>query len=305
MAYAFTQSWSSGYALGATDSTDIQADIATRGDNLDFAHYGAPNCAFLTLVPGDLPANSYTVTAASWSGGTVTLTVSASHNIQVGQHFSVSSITPTGYNSTDAVATSGTTGTTIKYAVGSNPGTYVSGGTVLVDRLSTPAAGMVAIDQGGNLRWYNINTSSWLEASPVGLGGAFSTLQLTSSCTEYDGITTAGIGLTPILAYGTATNQSASVGTSTVLATPAAGLYRFMAYMDAHTTGAGSVTISVDYTDVVGSKTTTSGSLSLAAANEVNFNQVFWNQAGDTISFFTTYAGPGAYDYYWVLERLA
>jgi hypothetical protein len=148
-------SWTTTTKPGVTDFQNIAADIATRGSNMDFAKYGLPNLAWVTLVPGDIPGNTYTVTAASWSGGIVTLTVSTSHNFAVGQRFSLSGVTPTGYNGTDLVTTSGTTGTTIKYALGSNPGAWSSGGTIIVDELASPGLGTLCVDQTVTLRIWN------------------------------------------------------------------------------------------------------------------------------------------------------
>jgi hypothetical protein len=167
MAYLYNPSgWTTGYKPTVTDYQNIAADIATRGDNYDFARYGAPNCSFLTLVPGDLPGATYTVTAASWSGGIATLTLSGASNIKVGQRFSLSGVTPTGYNTTDSVATTGTTGTTLNYAVGSNPGAWVSGGTVLVDRLSVPANGTLAVNATGALVQY-VTGTGWVVPSGI------------------------------------------------------------------------------------------------------------------------------------------
>lgn len=69
------------------------------------------------------------VSTGSWAAGIATLTTSAVHNLQVGDTFTISGVSPTGYNVT-ATATTGTTGSTLKYAVASNPGSYSSGGNV-------------------------------------------------------------------------------------------------------------------------------------------------------------------------------
>jgi hypothetical protein len=71
------------------------------------------------------------ITGASWSGGTATLTTTTPHGVTVGSSISISGVNPVGYNVTNAVATAGTTGSTIKYAVVSDPGIYVSGGDLL------------------------------------------------------------------------------------------------------------------------------------------------------------------------------
>ena len=74
------------------------------------------------------PANSFTVTGASWSSGTATYTVSASRGYRVGEEGSVTGVTPSGYNVSGAVTA--VTSTTVSFAVASNPGAYSSGGTI-------------------------------------------------------------------------------------------------------------------------------------------------------------------------------
>lgn len=68
------------------------------------------------------------ITAGSWSSGTATVTV-ASHDALVGDKISVSGVTPSGYNVTNAIVTA-VTATTVSYAVASDPGSYTSGGTL-------------------------------------------------------------------------------------------------------------------------------------------------------------------------------
>ena len=75
------------------------------------------------------PLNTFTVTGASWSSGTATLTVASTFGMRVGEEISVASVNPTGYNTASAVLTA-VTSTTMSYAVTSNPGAYVAGGTV-------------------------------------------------------------------------------------------------------------------------------------------------------------------------------
>lgn len=74
------------------------------------------------------PANTFAVTGASWSGGVATVTMASSFGLRVGEEVIVSAVNPTGYNGT-VVITEVNAGN-IKYAVASNPGAYVSGGTI-------------------------------------------------------------------------------------------------------------------------------------------------------------------------------
>jgi hypothetical protein len=68
---------------------------------------------------------SYFATAGSWASGTATLTIGL-HSIVVGQFISVANSSPPGYDGIDLVVT-GITATQVKYAVLSNPGTWVGG----------------------------------------------------------------------------------------------------------------------------------------------------------------------------------
>lgn len=81
------------------------------------------------LVAYQAAFGANTITAGSWSGGIVSLTTNSAHGISPGGVFTVSGIAPTGYNGT-FVATAGTTGTNINFALAVTPGAYVSGGTL-------------------------------------------------------------------------------------------------------------------------------------------------------------------------------
>ena len=70
----------------------------------------------------------YAVTGATWSNGIATLTVAGLPITPEGE-FTISGVTPSGYNGTFVMTNS--TATTISYALASNPGTYASSGRVL------------------------------------------------------------------------------------------------------------------------------------------------------------------------------
>lgn len=77
------------------------------------------------------PANSFTVTGASWSSGVATFTVSSTFGLRVGEEISLPSggINPTGYGFSKAAITA-LTSTTIAVSMASNPGAWVAGGTI-------------------------------------------------------------------------------------------------------------------------------------------------------------------------------
>lgn len=167
MSWLFNPSgWTNGVTIPfVADYQNIAADIQTAGANRDSGGYGIPNSSFLALNPGDLPGTTYTVSSAYWSFGFITVTLTGPHQIQVGQHVSIAGITPTGYNSSDAVVTTVASGI-IVCALASNPGTWTSGGTVVVSGTAA-ANGMLAVDPNYVLRVYSPN--GWLtpEAIPA------------------------------------------------------------------------------------------------------------------------------------------
>jgi hypothetical protein len=71
--------------------------------------------------------NTYAVNGASWSNGTVTLTTTTNTLAQY-DTIHVSGVNPSGYNG--VFQATAATSTSVSYAVTSNPGSYVSGGTV-------------------------------------------------------------------------------------------------------------------------------------------------------------------------------
>jgi hypothetical protein len=62
-----------------------------------------------------------TIVAATWSGSVVTFTTTTPHGVTVGSTYVIAGMTPSGYNGT-FVATSGTTGSTLKAALTPDPG---------------------------------------------------------------------------------------------------------------------------------------------------------------------------------------
>lgn len=83
-----------------------------------------------------------TVSAATYSTGLATVTTGASHSIHPGDTFTISGVLPVGYNGT-FIALPGTTGAALVYAVPADPGAYVSGGNLLIQRYASagvPAA---------------------------------------------------------------------------------------------------------------------------------------------------------------------
>lgn len=85
------------------------------------AFVGDCNGADLTFGPYDFNPN-YVLTAQSWAANVVTFTTTAAHFFNVGDTFYILNSTPSGYNGIYTAIT-GTSGTTLKATLTSNPGT--------------------------------------------------------------------------------------------------------------------------------------------------------------------------------------
>lgn len=70
------------------------------------------------------------ITNGSWTTGVVTLTTTTAHGVAPGQYFQITGIGPATYNGRFR-ALQGSTGTALLYALASDPGSYVSGGTLI------------------------------------------------------------------------------------------------------------------------------------------------------------------------------
>jgi hypothetical protein len=108
-----------------------------------------------TITPQTTDAStSIAVTGASWSAGIATLTFSTSFPFQPGTTVVVSGVSPSGYNGTYVLTTGGSG--SISYAIASNPGAYVSGGTIVsaqgapVSFSTTTGSSTVIIDDTGS-----------------------------------------------------------------------------------------------------------------------------------------------------------
>jgi hypothetical protein len=80
------------------------------------------------LVPYQAAFGANTITAASWSAGVVSFTTNTNHGISPGGIFTISGVSPAGYNGTYVAITAATTALTA--ALVTDPGAYVSGGAL-------------------------------------------------------------------------------------------------------------------------------------------------------------------------------
>ncbi len=91
--------------------------------------YSVP-CPYVPLGYQKITAyNANVITAASWSAGQVTFTTTSGHNVAVGTTFTISGMTPAGYNGS-FIAITGTTGSTLVAALVNDPTTATGMGTL-------------------------------------------------------------------------------------------------------------------------------------------------------------------------------
>ena len=126
--------------LGQFNATDALTYFFITTNLQNWKNYTAVMKCAVTMIEcpdyGVWPANALSaisyagewganvLTAIAWSaasGGAVTATTTTAHGVQPGQYFSISGCTPAGYNGT-FLALPGTTGSTLIYALATNPG---------------------------------------------------------------------------------------------------------------------------------------------------------------------------------------
>lgn len=99
-------------------------------------------------------SNSATISSASWTGGQITfgLTAPPPADVVAGSFIGVSGVTPTTFNTTLSAPylVVSTSGSNVIVASLTNPGTYVSGGTVATSLLPNPTS----TDSNGNFDFY-------------------------------------------------------------------------------------------------------------------------------------------------------
>ena len=95
------------------------------------------------------------LTAITWSSGVVTATTTSAHGVVAGNWFQISGVTPTAYNGW-ALALPGTTGTTLIYALASNPGTETVLGSLVPSYYANAAIPALEFSAASDF-WVNAN----------------------------------------------------------------------------------------------------------------------------------------------------
>lgn len=106
---------------------------------------------------GVWPANA--LTAISFAAGVVTATTTTAHTVAPGQYFTIAGVTPSGYNGT-FLAIAGTAGTTLKYALASDPGAETVLGTLQASLYSSAGVPSTEFSAAASLYDWIVQTPS-------------------------------------------------------------------------------------------------------------------------------------------------
>lgn len=166
------------------------------------------------------------VTGATWSAGTATITTSGTGCVSVsnGTLICLGDTNPIGYNG--CFPSTGSTGTTVSYALAGNPGTYVSSGGLYAGSVApTDNAGNTYVEITGAQSWAYAHT---YYAQNISLAAGS---QPTITCalpTGFSGITCATVTVAGLLSSGNPVDQVAAdfthgLSTSLSFSTPAIG----------------------------------------------------------------------------------
>lgn len=142
-AYLVPRSWD-GVAsflslIAQFENNNSQTYFFTTTTLATFTDYTAQMKCVIAMVESPLYGkwSTNTITAASYSDGAVTATTTTAHGVAPGQYFSITGVLPAGYDGR-FFALPGTTGSSLVYAVASDPGMYVSGGALLQSLYGNP-----------------------------------------------------------------------------------------------------------------------------------------------------------------------
>ena len=104
------------------------------------------------LIPYVAAYSANVLTAQTWAttgGGTVTFTTTTAHGLSVGSDFTISGSSPAGYNGSYTAIT-GTTGSTIKAALASNPGSSTAYGQLNAGGGALPIQRVLQLEIGNS-----------------------------------------------------------------------------------------------------------------------------------------------------------
>ena len=137
--------WNGTYVVTVIDATNFSYSLASNPGS--------------HVSGGQVSAPLSTVNSASWSGGIVTMTTAAAHNLRSDQNVTVSGILPNGYNGTYRITVTDATHFTYPLTnPATDPGGYASGGLVAISGITSTATAATST---------NITATSWSTAGTV------------------------------------------------------------------------------------------------------------------------------------------
>lgn len=139
-----------------------------------------------------------------------------------------------------------------------------------------------------------------------GSGGTAVVAGATGLISKYGTITTAGRGVVGIFGSVPLTGQTASIGATNIQcggAVCAAGTYEVTVYTVVTTTGSGTLTTTIGYTDPAAARTITSAGISTAATNFEQNTYVIRTDGIANITYSTTLSATGTYSIYVTVKR--
>lgn len=137
------------------------------------------------------------------------------------------------------------------------------------------------------LYWYDITNSTW----------------------QFINWNTSGFAQSTIVATAQLTGQTGNIVTTTLYTPSAAGLFRISVYQICTTTGTGTLSSTIGWTDAAGAKTTSpAGTVDLSSTSNGATGMTFLSTTASAITYATAIAGKVGspqYAIYLVLEALA
>lgn len=139
----------------------------------DPALFGQVPNGWLQFQTGPFATTANAFTAMSWTASVVTATTTTAHGIAVGATIDVTGVTPSGYTGRYVTVT-GTTGSTIKYALVSNPGPVTIQGAVNTSR-NWPRI-EVTKDQNSDINLWAITSAAGVNNKRLSVYGSIGTV---------------------------------------------------------------------------------------------------------------------------------
>lgn len=219
------------------------------------------------------------------------------------------SLQGTAIGSTPTVGLTSSSSTVLSFVTNSGIPWYLNGPT-LVSQGATAGSNAITLTVAGERINFN-NSGNWL--ADDGSGG----LKVNSKVTNYNATATAGLGVSPIVAYGTQTTSTN--GTVLTTFTPGAtGLFEIGGFINLTAWTSGNVSIQLTYTDGHG---TFQGIGDMLGANGTGgtvvthltggtgtmqlFSQTIAAGSGGAISLFCALSGTATADFYGFIKQIA